>query len=105
MQKFVEEWIEKNKNQYMGPFSGPLASHVVSIPPEPLREFLSGFTLIPGPFKVEDKDPEIEKTVLAFNGQIWEQCYFDGEEFLLDGDLQLVFENVTHWMPMPDPVK
>lgn len=70
-----------------------------------LENFLSGFTLIRGPFKVEDKDPEIEKTVLAFNGQIWEQCYFDGEQFLLDGDLQLVFEDVTHWMTMPDPVK
>lgn len=100
-QDFVETWIEEN-TEYLSDYCG---EGVAVIEPSALREFLSGFTLIRGPFKVEDKDPEIEKTVLAFNGHIWEQCYFDGDEFLLDGDLQLVFEDVTHWMPMPDPVK
>lgn len=105
MQKFVEEWIEKNKNQLTGPFTGPLASHVVSIPPEPLREFLSGFTLIRGPFKVEDKKPENGQEVLAFNGEKWEKCLFENGVFLLGIYLECDFDYVTHWMPMPDPVK
>lgn len=71
-----------------------------------LNEFFKNHVILPGPFRIEDKEPKVDQTVLAFNGRTWEQCYYDQDAFLLDdGNHEPVFEDVTHWMPMPDPIK
>lgn len=101
MREHIADFIEKNQFE---PADQMEPTFVVDV--DDLRNFLSGFTLIEGPFRIEDKEPEVDQTVLAFNGRTWEQCYYDQDAFLLDdGNHEPVFEDVTHWMPMPDPIK
>ena len=59
--------------------------------------------------KIEGKDtlPQQSQSVIAWDGEVWLECMFDGEDFFIsyyDGYGEYFHEriSVTHWMnPLP----
>lgn len=55
---------------------------------------------------VDERLPETRETILYFNGEWVDACYFDGDNFMtLDTYESSIVDNVTHWMPLPEPPK
>lgn len=58
-------------------------------------------------FRIEDKKPEHNDWILAFNGKAMCVCWFDKSSFdyvfMWGMSASQQFKNVTHWMPLPYP--
>jgi hypothetical protein len=55
---------------------------------------------------VDDRLPETRATVLYFDGEWVDACYFDSDNFMtLDTYESDIIDGVTHWMPLPEAPK
>lgn len=107
MQKFVEQFIEDHTQ-----IDDSVTEDMIAVGHESefigvtdLKGFLSGFSLIEGPFNVKDKKPQHLDKVLAFIGDDCHMCIYDCGSFVDHEDASWELRGVELWMPIPDLVK
>lgn len=59
-----------------------------------------------GWISIDERLPEARETILYFDGEWVDACFFDGDDFMtLDTYESDKIDGVTHWMPLPEAPK